>query len=284
MDMWKTKSLRATLALLSALVVLMAGMVLFDSDSSDAAITADGNLEINVEGTPTVVGTWVIEDSTLLRIVATTDVGSTFPVLVGYDSSYSTSITDVSVKGIKFDVTSNLASLSITSATVQYTGDMPTTTQKSGGGTQGTYATGIWTYDVSSKTINFNRTGSTSYTLTSYESANIDTEWKDYWFTSVAETATITGEYRSGGDFVYHDFTNLTTLHADTHTSLNTNMLAGIGFKHISMNNLIEWNNGSFMQGNNALERFGIIMTHSPFSIKHCTEHHTATRNHITGQ
>ena len=273
MDMWKTKSLRATLALLSALVVLMAGMVLFESDSSDAAITADGNLEINVEGTPTVVGTWVIEDSTLLRIVATTDVGSTFPVLVIYDSSYSTSITDVSVKGIKFDVTSNLASLSITSATVQYTGDMPTTTQKSGGGTQGTYATGIWTYDVSSKTINFNRTGSTYYSLTSYESANIDTEWKDYWFTSVAETATITGEYRNGGDFVYHDFTNLTTLHADTHTSLNTNMLAGIGFKHISMNNLIEWNNGSFMQGNNALETLslGSAKSVSGSAFKNCS-------------
>ena len=44
MDVWKSKTLRVTLALLSALVVLMAGTVLFESDGSDAVVTQSGNL------------------------------------------------------------------------------------------------------------------------------------------------------------------------------------------------------------------------------------------------
>ena len=237
MDVLKNKPICLMLALLSALVVLTAGTAIFASDESDADDPSAG--VVYSEGIP--VGTWTVSGTVLeIRSDNSTTVEE-FDELRDYATSTSPSITSVTVKGFTSDsILTVLSNLSLDSDIVSYVGDIPTFTKKTDGSTDyvNGRAPGTWTYDVSAKTVTLTRGSSSDYRLIDYESANIRTIFYGFYFLDEAENAVINGTYKSGGNYIFHEFTTLKNFYSEDHTSMNAALLKDIGWETIRFDKL----------------------------------------------
>ncbi|MBQ4368463.1 MAG: hypothetical protein II805_01660, partial [Candidatus Methanomethylophilus sp.] len=229
MELYRNKGKIAMLALLSVMAVLLAGIVLCDTENVRAETTS-GNV---MDGT-TDVGDWRINGTTLDIVSDST--AATFTELDGYESTSSPSITLVTVKGFLNDTTDVLRDASIgidASVPIQYYGDIPSYTLKSDSTNYcSNRGIGVWTYDLSSKALTLTRSTSTSNMgLISYESDAINTIFHGYFFLDVADSVLITG-YESYGGYIFHEFTALKTFRSIDHLTLgNVNLLKGVGFE-----------------------------------------------------
>jgi hypothetical protein len=141
----------------------------------------------------------------------------------------------VTVKGNNLDISAALTSLSIpSSADLLYQGTIP---QING------CAEGVWTYDVSEKTITLTKTSSgTWYGLyNAYTSSSAHTMWYDMFFKGDVEKAVIDG-YQTAGRYIFNDFNGLKTVESSSMKDFDREMFQYTSVKNISFTNLVTLN------------------------------------------
>ena len=198
------------------------------ADVSDAAVTSG---DINDSG-GTGIGTWSYDDSS--NYLTLTFTSSVQPAdLVGF--THASDTVRVTVKGNNLDISAALTSLSIpSSADLLYQGTIP---QING------CAEGVWTYDVSEKTITLTKTSSgTWYGLyNAYTSSSAHTMWYDMFFKGDVEKAVIDG-YQTAGRYIFNDFNGLKTVESSSMKDFDREMFQYTSVKNISFTNLVTLN------------------------------------------